>query len=242
MDDCQLRRLLLGGVRDVLTVAHNHHMAAGSFLHMEPQVLAAGGVQGKLVVLGVVAAHQDLEPVAGGEPQEIRRLLALVALLVVLQIALALELCPDLVESSFAGSRFHLVEHRFQISDLFFAVGQQVHQHPGGGLLLFVVLEEVLGVLAGSEPQIQRDGHLFTLIVPVGHRDALHALLGQIQVGGQQLAVQAQLFAFAAGGQLFLPGSLLADGTLVHVVHSLVQLLALGTQALGAVLLGVVAL
>ena len=50
IDDCQLGGLLLGGVRDVLTVAHNHHMAAGSFLHMEPQVLAAGGVQGELVV------------------------------------------------------------------------------------------------------------------------------------------------------------------------------------------------
>ena len=99
--------------RDVLTVAHNHHMAAGSFLHMEPQVLAAGGVQGELVVLGVVAAHQDLEPVAGGEPQEIRRLLALVALLVVLQIALALQLCPDLfpqrIDITLSGRSLHAV-------------------------------------------------------------------------------------------------------------------------------------
>ena len=64
----------------------------------------------------------------------------------------------------------------------------------------------------------------------------------QIKVGGQQLAVQAQLFAFAAGSKLFLPCCLLAQSAVVHIVHRLVQLLALGAQTLGAVLLGVVAL
>ena len=70
---------------------------------MEPQVLAAGGVQGELVVLGVVAAHKNFKAVAGGKAQEVGRLLALVALLVVLQIALALELCPDLVQCRLPG-------------------------------------------------------------------------------------------------------------------------------------------
>ena len=57
MDDRQLRRFLLGGVRDVLAPAHDHNVAAGGFLYMEPQVLAPGGVQGELVVLGVVAPY-----------------------------------------------------------------------------------------------------------------------------------------------------------------------------------------
>ena len=64
----------------------------------------------------------------------------------------------------------------------------------------------------------------------------------EVEVGRQQLAVEAELLALAAGGKLFLPRGLLADGALVHIVDGLVQLLALGAQALGAVLLGVVAL
>ncbi len=121
MDDGQLCRLLLGGVRDVLTVAHNHHMAAGSFLHMEPQVLAAGSVEGELVVLGVVAAHQNFKTVAGGKAEEVRRLLALIPLLVVFQVALALELGTNLIQRRLAGGRLHLVEDGFQIGDLSFS-------------------------------------------------------------------------------------------------------------------------
>ena len=62
---------------------------------MEPQVFAPGGVQGELVVLDVVAAYQDLKAIGGSEPQEICRLLALIPLLVVFQVALTLQLCPD---------------------------------------------------------------------------------------------------------------------------------------------------
>ena len=40
-------------------------------------------VQGELVVLDVVAAHQDLKAIGGSEPQEVCRLLALIPLLVV---------------------------------------------------------------------------------------------------------------------------------------------------------------
>ena len=64
----------------------------------------------------------------------------------------------------------------------------------------------------------------------------------QIEVCRQQLTVQAQLFAFAAGSKLFLPCCLLAQGAVIHIVHRLVQLLALGAQPLSAVLLGIVAL
>ena len=71
---------------------------------MEPQVFAPGGVQGKLVVLDVVAAYQYLKAIGGSEPQEICRLLALIPLLVVFQVALTLQLCPDLVEGRFTGS------------------------------------------------------------------------------------------------------------------------------------------
>ena len=76
---------------------------------MEPQVFAAGGVKGEPVVLGVVPPHQDLKAVAGGKPQEIRRFLALVPLLVILQVALALQLRADLIQRRLAGGRFHLI-------------------------------------------------------------------------------------------------------------------------------------
>ena len=66
--------------------------------------------------------------------------------------------------------------------------------------------------------------------------------MGQIEVGREQLTVQAELFALAAGGQLFLPGGLFADGAFVHVVDRLVEFLALGAQALSTVFFGIVAL
>ena len=69
--------------------AHDHNVAAGGFLYMKPQVLAPGGVQGKLVVLGVVAAYQNLKAIAGGIAQKVRRLLLFVPLLVVFQVALS---------------------------------------------------------------------------------------------------------------------------------------------------------
>lgn len=105
MDHCQFRSLLTGGVRDILAPAHHHHMAAGGFLHMEPEVFAPGGVQGKAVVLGVVAPHQDLESIRGGKAQEVRRFLPLIPLLVIFQVSLAFQLCPDLPQSCLTGKR-----------------------------------------------------------------------------------------------------------------------------------------
>ena len=64
IDHGQLGGLLPGGVRDILAPAHHDHMAAGSLLDMEPEVLAPGGVEGQLVVLGVVAAHKNFKAVA----------------------------------------------------------------------------------------------------------------------------------------------------------------------------------
>ena len=84
MQDGQLGGLLLRRVGDVLAAAHDDAVAAGGLLHMEPQVLAAGRVQGQLVVLQVVAAHQDLKAVARGIPQEVCGLLLAVPLLVIL--------------------------------------------------------------------------------------------------------------------------------------------------------------
>ena len=84
MQDGQLGGLLFGRVGDVLSAAHNDAVAAGCLLDVEPQVLAAGGVQGQLIVLQVVATHQDLKPVARGIPQEVRGLLLAVPLLVIL--------------------------------------------------------------------------------------------------------------------------------------------------------------
>ena len=44
--DSQLCSLLLRGVGDVLAPAHDHDVAAGGLLNMEPQILAPGGVEG----------------------------------------------------------------------------------------------------------------------------------------------------------------------------------------------------
>ena len=39
-------------------MAHDHNVAAGGLLHMEPQVFAPGGVQGELVVLGGMVLYE----------------------------------------------------------------------------------------------------------------------------------------------------------------------------------------
>ena len=67
-------------------------------------------MQGELVILGVFAAHQDLEAVAGTVAQEIGGFLPLVPLLEVFQVSLALQLGSDLVAGMFTGSRVHLIQ------------------------------------------------------------------------------------------------------------------------------------
>ncbi len=44
--------------------AHDHAVAAGGFLHVEPQIFTARGVQGQLIVLQIVPADQNLKAVA----------------------------------------------------------------------------------------------------------------------------------------------------------------------------------
>ena len=64
MQHGQLGSLLSGRVGDVLSPAHDNAVAAGSLLHMEPQILAARGVQRQLIVLQIVAADQNLKAIA----------------------------------------------------------------------------------------------------------------------------------------------------------------------------------
>ena len=63
MQHSQLGSLLSGRVGDVLSPAHDNAVAAGRLLHMEPQILAARGVQRQLIVLQIVAAYQNLKAV-----------------------------------------------------------------------------------------------------------------------------------------------------------------------------------
>ena len=201
MQHGQLGGLLLGRIGDVLSPAHDHAVAAGGFLHVEPQIFTAGGVQGELIVLQVVAAHQNFKAVAGHVPQEVRRFLLAIPLLVVFQIALALQLGADLVERS---------------------LHQQLLQHGVGGLLLFIVAEIFLRVLIGTKARVQLDGDILAGVV-VLHGHLAVALVYSPEVGLQQLTVQAQRIGLGGLGQFLAAGGLLADGTVVHVVHSLVQ-------------------
>ena len=110
-----------------------------------------------------------------------------------------------------------------------------------GGLLLFIVAEIFLRVLIGTEARVQLDGDILAGVV-VLHGHLTVALVYGPEVGLQQLTVQAQRIGLGGLGQFLAAGGLLADGTVVHVVHSLVQFAALLPQAFGAVLGGVVVL
>ena len=100
----QLCGLLFGGVRHILAAAHNHRMTAGGFLYMEPDILAAGSVQGQLIVLQVVAPDQNFKAIAGAVAQEIRRFLFAFPLLIVFQVALAFQLGAHFVQGLLAGA------------------------------------------------------------------------------------------------------------------------------------------
>ena len=110
-----------------------------------------------------------------------------------------------------------------------------------GGLLLFVVLEVFLGVLVRGKARVKPDCDRLAGVV-IFHRDLAVTLLDGPEIGLQQFAVKPQAFGLLALGKFLTPGGLLADCTVVEVVHRLIQLAALLAQSLGAVFGGVVIL
>ena len=241
MQHSQLCGLLFGGVRHILAAAHNHRMTAGGFLYMEPDILAAGSVQGQLIVLQVVAPDQNFKAIAGTVAQEIRRFLFAFPLLIVFQVALAFQFGAHFVQGLLAGGSLHLIQHVGKVFDLILALEQQLFQHLAGGLLLFIIAEVFLRVLVGSKAGVQADGHILAGIV-VLHGGLAVAFLDGPLVGLQQLAVQAQGIGFFTLGQFLPPGGLFAHSAFVQVMHRFVQLAALLLQPLGAVLGGVIIL
>ena len=63
MKDRKHRRLILGRQRDLLSAGEHYRMAARRILDMEPEILAPGGMQGKFIVLRVVASDQNLKAI-----------------------------------------------------------------------------------------------------------------------------------------------------------------------------------
>ena len=204
---------------------------------MEPDLVGLGGA-GELVVLQVVLAHQDGLAGGGGEAHGLggRQLLHLAATAVGLDVAEALQLLAQLEQLGFLLALAQVVHLPLEVvqlgAGLLDLLGGQRLGVPG----LLVQLEVLLGVLARGELLVQlhlQHGH--ALFIVVGHLHAALALLGQVQVGGEQLALEPVFLHALAAQQGLLLQSQLALAALDVLLQRAVQRGALLLDALGHV-------
>ena len=189
-------------------------MAAVDLLGMEPDVPLVGVLCGQAVILPVVAAYQDTQARGGvelpwpGGPLEAGLLLAVTA-----EVAAVGELGADIVEVLLRFGLGQLLQNALKILQLLPALlqlGRQVLLRRFG---LGVLLEVAGSVLLRRQAHIQRDVDVgaVLIIVVLGGEAALPPLHA-VEVGGDQLAADAQAVTVQTGGQLLLlGGDLTAD-------------------------------
>ena len=189
-------------------------MAAVDLLGVKPDVPLIGVLCGQTVVLAVVASHEDTQARGGAElpwpggPLEAGLLFAPLA-----DIAAVGELDADIVEVLLRFGLGQLLQNALQILQLLPALlqlGRQVLLRRFG---LGVLLEVAGGILLRRQAHIQRDVDVgaVLIIVVLGGETAL-APLHAVEVGGDELAADAQAVTVQTGSQLLLlGGDLTAD-------------------------------
>ena len=189
-------------------------MAAVDLLGMEPDVPLVGVLCGQTVILPVVASHEDTQARGGAElpwpggPLEAGLLFAPLA-----DIAAVGELDADIVEVLLRFGLGQLLQNTLQILQLLPALlqlGRQVLLRRFG---FGVLLEVAGGILLRRQAHVQRDVDVgaVRIIVVLGGEAALPPR-HTIEVGGDELAADAQAVTVQTGGQLLLlGGDLTAD-------------------------------
>ena len=135
---------------------------------MQPDIPLLALLGGQLVVLAVVASHQNTQPCGGSElagfggTLEPRLLFAPLA-----DVATVGQLRADIVEVLLALRLLQFLHHALQIPQLLPALGQLLGQHLLGGLGLGILLEVPGGILLRGQAHIQRDVHSGTPLLIV---------------------------------------------------------------------------
>ena len=101
-------------------------MGPVNLLGVEPQVVVLGLPEGQLIVLEVVAAAEDKEPVGGAIAQRRQLHRPLFLLLLPAEIALAHQLLPDTLKLLLGGGPLQLRDGRFQIDQLLLPFGDEL--------------------------------------------------------------------------------------------------------------------
>ena len=183
----QCRRFENGSFRDLPSLGLDNDMGTGDILRVEPVVCSGCRVQGQLVVLPVIPAHQYREAVGGGVMQRVRPeffLLRAVGMLPCPDETGVLQLRPEILDVRDLIGVVQVGEHRFQIIDVFLILRELGLLLVNGRLRLAVALEVGLGVLVRRPAGIKRNGDFLPVII-IRHGDFLHAGMHQVHVGCQ---------------------------------------------------------
>ena len=136
-----------------------------------------------------------------------------------------------------AGQR---VKHRIDVGQLLFACGDLFGQYLLGGLRLAVLLVVFLRVRRSGQRRIQRhrDGGASRIVV-IDQFRLTRALGNRVQIGVDEIAVQAALLAFGGLAQLLPLVLQLAGNAVARVGQQLQHIVGALFHALGFVLVGV---
>ena len=90
------------------------------------------------------------------------------------------------------------VRHRFEVGKLVFARGDQFRQFLFGGFCLAVFLVVFLRIFVGRQRGVGGDAQGIVIIIIIDYIVKRRALLQAVEVGGDQLRLDAQLLAVGA--------------------------------------------
>ena len=207
---------------------------------MHPNVAAARGFGGQPVILQVVAPHQDQKAVIRHKLHRLgggRRLLPAAA---APQIPARRQLFPQFGQIAIGVRAGQRVKHRIDVGQLLFACGDLFGQYLLGGLRLAVLLVVFLRVRRSGQRRIQRhrDGGASRIVV-IDQFRLTRALGNRVQIGVDEIAVQAALLAFGGLAQLLPLVLQLAGNAVARVGQQLQHIVGALFHALGFVLVGV---
>ena len=106
------------------------------------------------------------------------------------------KLLPNLIQIRFALCLLQECFDRFQLIDICLCLMDQLTQSIVGSLQLFIFFIIALGIFGSGLIGIQRDLHLFVIVVVIRHKRRGRSRLDPVRPGMQELSIQTELIAF----------------------------------------------
>ena len=198
---------------------------------------------GQLVVLGIVAAHQNPQARRGAELTGPGLALEATLFAALAQVTALHQLGADVVEILLRLRLIDLLTDTFQIGKLGISLFYLLRQYFFGGFRLGVLFEIPVGIFPWGQAHVQGDlNGGAALFIVVLHRHGAHATLHTVEVGDDQLAAKPQGLPVTGLGQLlFLHGQLAAEagGGVGDGFHQILALLLHPLRLLPADIVGV---